>query len=114
MVGRGQAPVGLTDSDDIAAGQSEGLPVAALPMSGETLLIPNTVAVIRDGPNPGPAEHLFSYLHRREVIESLVAVHALEGASVNDVAVPTLKVDWDALLRDLQPATDQLNRIFLR
>ena len=33
MVGRGEAWIGLTDSDDIAAGQAEGLPIAALPMT---------------------------------------------------------------------------------
>ena len=30
LVGRGEAAIGLTDSDDILAGQREGLPVAAL------------------------------------------------------------------------------------
>ena len=37
LVGRGEAAIGLTDSDDILAGQREGLPVAMLP-AGQTFL----------------------------------------------------------------------------
>ena len=31
LVGRGEAWIGLTDSDDIAAGRRDGLPIAELP-----------------------------------------------------------------------------------
>jgi iron(III) transport system substrate-binding protein len=113
-VGRGDAWIGLTDSDDISAGQAEGLPVAALSMSGETLLIPNTVAVVREAPDPEPAQRLYEFLQRPEVVRQLVAAHALEGASAADVSVPTLKVNWEALLRDLETTTAKLNTIFLR
>jgi iron(III) transport system substrate-binding protein len=114
MVGRGEAWIGLTDSDDAAAGQAEGLPVAPLPMTEETLLIPNTVAVVRGAPHPQAAQRLFDYLQGREVVQQLVAVHALEGFSASEVSTPTLKVDWGALLRALQGTTAELNRIFLR
>jgi len=113
-VGRGDAWIGLTDSDDIAAGQAEGLPIAPLPMTEETLLIPNTVGVVRGAPHPGPAQRLYDFLQRPEIVRQLVAGRALEGASANEVAVPTLKVNWDALLRDLESTTAKLNRIFLR
>lgn len=114
MVGRGEAWIGLTDSDDVAAGQAEGLPIAPLPMNEETLLIPNTVAVVREAPHPLAAQQLFEYLQRREVVQQLVAAHALEGFSASAVSTPTLKVEWDALLRDLEATTAGLNRIFLR
>jgi len=113
LVGRGEAWIGLTDSDDIAAAQREGLPVTALPLTNESLFIPNTVAVIRDAPHPANAQMLFEYLQRREVAEKLVAANALESAT----AVPdgtTMKPDWDALLRDLETTTKQLNEMFLR
>jgi iron(III) transport system substrate-binding protein len=113
-VGRGDAWIGLTDSDDIAAGQAEGLPIAALPMTEQTLLIPNTVGVVRGAPHPGPAERLYEFLQRPEIVRQLVAAHALEGLSASEVAVPTLKVNWSALLRDLESTTAKLNRIFLR
>jgi len=130
FVGRSEAWIGLTDSDDIATGQREGLPIAALPLTrssatlspsngegdgerGEMLLIPNTVAVSRDAPHPGNAQKLFEYLRRREVAEKLVAANALENTTyATDTTV--MKPDWDALLRDLETTTKQLNEIFLR
>jgi iron(III) transport system substrate-binding protein len=114
MVGRGEAWIGLTDSDDVAAGQAEGLPVALLPMTEETLLIPNTIAVVRSAPHPETAQRLFEYLQRREVVQRLVAARALEGLSASEVTAPTLKVNWDALLDKLAGTTAELNRIFLR
>ncbi len=124
FVGRGEAWIGLTDSDDIAAGQREGLPIAALPLTPalspsegeretETLLIPNTVAVIRNAPHPANAQKLFEYLQRREVADKLVAANALESATAVADGT-TMKPDWDALLRDLETTTKQLNEIFLR
>jgi iron(III) transport system substrate-binding protein len=114
VVGRAEAWVGLTDSDDIADGQREGLPVAPLPVNQETLLIPNTVAVIRGAPDPKLGQRLFEYLQSPEVVEKLVRAKALEGASAAGVQTPTLQVDWDALLRDLDRTTAALNQIFLR
>lgn len=113
FVGRGEAWVGLTDSDDIAAGQRNGLPVAALPLDAESLLIPNTVAVIRRAPHPDAAQKLFEYLQRGEVAEALVRAGALESAALPQHA-ETLRPDWAGLLRDLEITTRQLNEIFLR
>src|SRR5205814_1766890 len=105
--GRGEAWIGLTDSDDIAAGQREGFPIAALDgrarhsvraesqpdgdgahgvtrpttdLMAETLLIPNTVAVIRNAPHPANAQKLFEYLQSRKVADKLVQANALESA----------------------------------
>jgi len=136
LVARGEAWFGLTDSDDVFAGQREGLPVSALPINEETLLIPNTVAVTRNAPHPENAQKLFEYLQRREVAEKLVQANALESADnpegrvtrvpestteaeVRDthgssLPMKTLKPDWNLLLRDLETTTRQLNEIFLR
>ena len=140
QVARGEAWIGLTDSDDIFAGQREEAPIAALdgrarhsvradsPPDGdgahgvtrpttdlmsETLLIPNTVAVIRNAPHPANAQKLFEYLQRHEVADKLVAAKALESATLPADGT-TLKPYWDSLLRDLETTTKQLNEIFLR
>lgn len=113
-VGHGAASLGLTDSDDIAAGQSEGWPVAAVPVNAETLLIPNTVAVTRDAPHPEVAQRLFRYLQQREVAQQLVAAAALEGASAGAMNTPTLVPRWNVLLANLEDTTAKLNTIFLR
>ena len=114
MVAQGEASIGLTDSDDIADGRREGLPVMALPVTPETLLIPNTVAITRGAPDPIPAQRLFEYLQRPEVIARLVSAKALEGNSPAELNATTLKVDWSLLLRDLDQTTTELNQIFLR
>ncbi len=114
LVGQGEALVGLTDSDDIADAQREGLPVAALPMTAETLLIPNTVALVQRAPHPQAAQRLFEYLQRPGVEERLVAANALEDLCPSEVSVPTLKVDWERLLRELKSTTTKLNEVFLR
>jgi ABC-type Fe3+ transport system substrate-binding protein len=71
------------------------------------------VAVIRNAPHPANAQKLFEHLQRREVGEKLVAANALEGATQR-TEVTSLKLDWDALLRDLETTTAKLNSIFLR
>lgn len=114
LVGKGEAWIGLTDSDDVAAEQRNGAPVAALPLSEDSLLIPNTVGVIRGARHPEPAQKLFDYLQRPEVMKKLVAVKALEGASVQRAAVATLKPDWAGLSDDLAAATATLKEVFLR
>ena len=58
-VSRGEAWWGFTDSDDIAGAQREGFPVAPLPITDETLFVPNTVGVIRNCPHPEAAERLY-------------------------------------------------------
>ena len=114
FVARGEAWLGLTDSDDIAAEQREGAPVMALPLTDELLLIPNTVAVVRDAPHPAAAQRLFEFLQTPDAVARLVTVRALEGAVPGAEAAHTLRPDWDALLRDLEPGTARLREIFLR
>jgi len=113
FVGRGEAWIGLTDSDDVLAGQREGYPIIMSPINEEQLLIPNTVSVIRNAPNPENAQKLFEYLQRREVVEKLVQANALESAAYS-TDTTTLKPDWTALLGGLETTTKQLNAIFLR
>ena len=114
LVGRGEAWVGLTDSDDVSAGQREGWPIAEAPLNADLLLIPNSVGLVRHGPHPVEAQVLAVYLSSAQIIQQLIQAHALEGPSISAVAVPTLPVDWPGLLRDLEPATATLKEIFLR
>jgi hypothetical protein len=47
-------------------------------------------------------------------LEKLVSASALEGAAPHQVSSQTLRPDWNAMLRDLEPATVKLKEIFLR
>ena len=113
-VARSDAWVGLTDSDDIADGQREGLPVAALPITEETLLIPNTVAVIRGCPDSAEAQRLFSFLQTPAVVDALIQAKAIEGARIEKVSPRTLRPEWPRILQEVGPTTAELNQIFLR
>ncbi len=111
LVGRGEAWIGLTDSDDIAAFQREGLPVAPVTFK-ETLFIPNTVAIVKGAPHMDAARKLFDYLQTRPVVERLVAENALQGVEVS--IEEGLKPDWNELLARLDQDTTALKGIFLR
>ncbi len=112
FVGRGEALIGLTDFDDIAAGQREGLPLVSLPLSEESVLIPNSVALVRGAPHSASAKKLAAFLASDAVAEKLIAALALEGKAPEPSPHP--RVSWDAALEDLEPATDFLRVTFLR
>ena len=115
LVARGEAWIGFADSDDIAAEQHDGAPVIPVPVADDTLFLANTVGVIRGARHPAEAEKLFEYLQQKSVSQKLVEKQALEGASLDaNRPEPGLKIDWEALLKDLDPATKEMDKIFLR
>jgi iron(III) transport system substrate-binding protein len=115
QVARGEAWIGWADSDDIADAQHEELPVLALPNTSETLYLPNTMGVIRNCPHPAEAQKFFEFLSDPAAMRTLVDAHALEGATLDSaVAATGLTVDWDKLLRDLEPVTEEIKKLFLR
>ena len=115
QVARGEAWIGWADSDDIADAQREGLPVLPLPVTSETLYLPNTVGVVKNCPHPQAAQIFFDFLRDPAVSRSLVQARALEGATLDPaVAATGLPVDWDKLLRDLEPVTRETEKLFLR
>ncbi|HOK77123.1 MAG TPA: substrate-binding domain-containing protein [Verrucomicrobiota bacterium] len=116
MVARGEAWIGLTDSDDILVEQRRGAPLSALPLTAESLLLPNTVGVVRGAPHPAAAQELFEFLQTRAALAPLVEAGALEGFDVPPevAASGTLRPDWSRVLQDLEDATARMREIFLR
>ena len=77
-VAGGRLAFGLTDTDDALAEIAKGMPVAIVyPDQGEgglgTLLIPNTLAIIKGGPHPDEARRLVDDLLSPEVEAKLAA-----------------------------------------
>ncbi len=73
-VALGQAALGAADSDDVIAQQQEGLKIemAYLDMGGGgTVLLPNTVTIIKGGPHPEFARRLAAFLCSEQVEEML-------------------------------------------
>jgi ABC-type Fe3+ transport system substrate-binding protein len=108
-VGSGRAAVGLTDSDDILAGQRETMPIAAWPLTVDSLVIPNALGMVRGGPNSEAAAQLAAFLQRHAA--DLVSAGALEGAETTNAGI---QPRWDALLDRLPDTNRKLEEIFLR
>jgi iron(III) transport system substrate-binding protein len=124
-VGSGAAAVGVTDTDDAIAEVEAGRPVAIVfpdadrPATARmgTLFIPNTLAIVRGGPNPDGARRLVDFLLSAEV-ESRLASSGSRQFPVNPgvkVELPRalaratkarpMRLSWDAaadLWRDAQ------------
>jgi iron(III) transport system substrate-binding protein len=115
MVAKGEADVGMTDADDVWAAKERGLNVELIyPSHGipddesvstqgiGTLLIPNTVARVKGGPNPDHAKALIDFLLSEEVERMLaesvshnVPLRPGLADSYPQCAVPDpLEVDW--------------------
>ena len=74
MVVSGELKIGLTDTDDAYAAVARGEPVKLIfpDQNGlGTLLIPNTVALIQDGPHPEAAKQFIDFLLSPETEERL-------------------------------------------
>lgn len=87
-VGVGQYAIGLTDTDDAVAEIDAGRPVALIFTDGDTLFIPNTIAMIKGCPNPEGAKKLIDYLLSPEV-ELKLAKSASKQIPLN----PQVKLD---------------------
>ncbi len=74
--GAGSVVAGLTDTDDVLAGQAAGEPVAYVYPDAEgmgTLVIPATVMLIAGAPHPTEGQRLVDYLTSPEVEHELVS-----------------------------------------
>lgn len=104
---------GLTDTDDARVAVRSGAPVAVVyPDQGEgrpgTLVIPNTVALVRGGPNPKDGERLLRWLVSKDVEGRLAASDIANIPLRDDVPAPEhvkrpgkdfrpMDVDWDKI-----------------
>lgn len=116
-VARGDARVGLTDSDDVRFAQREGLPVVAIPLSiRDGLEVPNTVARVRNAPHRDAAERLREFLTGPTARAQLIAAGALdpESTAVAGLADPSAAPDWEKILAELDPALSWLQAVFVR
>jgi iron(III) transport system substrate-binding protein len=77
LVGRGEAWVGLTDSDDVQAGLRNGLPIRAGIGDLDYLSIPNTIGIVQSAPHPVEAQLLYDYLRSTNSIAQLERAGAL-------------------------------------
>jgi iron(III) transport system substrate-binding protein len=79
FVGTGEAWLGLTDSDDLAAGQRNSFPITSIPLTPEFLRIPNTVGIVASAPHAAKAKAFQDFICSKDRLQELVSVNALQG-----------------------------------
>ena len=126
-VASGSIAFGLTDTDDAIVEIERGMPVAIVyPDQGEgelgTLFIPNTLALIKDSPNPEAAKKLVDYLLSSDVERRLAdgpsaQIPLRRGVPASPrVKTPSevraMEVDWSAAAEKWDTAAEFLKTEF--
>ncbi|MEM7627730.1 MAG: extracellular solute-binding protein [Planctomycetota bacterium] len=98
LVAAGEVAFGLTDTDDAHGAMVDGKPVAVVvPDAGYgPVLIPNSVGLIANAPNPDTGQKLIDYLLSAEVERKLAASRSAQiplGRDLIDLETP-----WDGLV----------------
>ena len=120
-VAQGQLAWGYVDSDDANLALLQGAPVEMVIPDQEdlgTLLIPNTVALLKGAPHPAEARRLVDYLLSNEVEERLARCDSLQiplhpkarpaaGTPRLDT-IRTMRVDVRKAAADFRPLLDDL------
>jgi iron(III) transport system substrate-binding protein len=133
LVRDGRMAWGLTDTDDFNVAREAGYPVAMIypdqrdaahPDARGTLLIPNTVCILKDAPHAENAKKLVDFILSREVEAALAASDAAQIPLRADVARPShvrsaaeltlMAVDWSAVGRDVQRRLATLKERYLK
>jgi iron(III) transport system substrate-binding protein len=127
VVVEGEYPLGFTDSDDVNVAVQAGKPVGLILPDDKglgTLLIPNTVAVIKNCPHRKEAQELVDYLLSRDVERQLAFSEAAQipvragverPPNVLDISSITfMKVDYEAVAEKIDEAGRFCQRLFVR
>lgn len=127
MVMDGELPLCLTDTDDANGAFLKGKPVAMIYPDQEgagTLVIPNTVMRIRNGPNPEPARKLIDWLASRELEARLAKIESAQmplrpgidpySPRFDLSRIKTMAVDWQQVGDALPDSTKFVQETFLR
>ncbi len=127
LVADGQIAFGLTDTDDACGARESGRNVTIIiPDQGEgdmgTLVIPNTVALIKDGPHPEDAKTFMDYLLDRKREAALVESGWIQipvrdipaSACITSRDLRTIPVTYEDTYDALQTAQEDLITLFIR
>ncbi|MEM8713347.1 MAG: extracellular solute-binding protein [Planctomycetota bacterium] len=138
QVGAGELAWAWTDTDDYRVAEEKGFPVkrvypdqeageGVLEVDGEplgTLLIPNTIMLLKDAPNAEAAKTFIDWVLRREIEQKLAESRSAQIPVRDDVPRPAhvgkigdfrvMKVDYAALGRTIGDRTTELSETFNR
>lgn len=126
-VADGTAWIGFTDTDDAYVAIKQKRPVGIIWPDKDgmgTLLIPNTVALIKGGPNPEAGKKLIDFLLSRQVEQMLAFSDAGQIPLRRDVPRPehvpsldqikAMQVDYEEVADQMEPMGRYLQQLFVR
>ena len=127
MVVEGQLPIGFTDTDDVNVAIQAGKPVKMIYPDHDglgTLLIPNTLALIKDSPHPEEGKKLIDYLLSREVESKLAFCESAQMPVRDGVKTPphvpsfssikAMEVDYYDIARNMEKSDRFCQNLFIR
>ena len=127
MVAEGKIPIGFTDTDDANVAVQGGKPVGVIYPDKEdfgTLLIPNTVALVKNCPNPENGKKLIDYLLSTETESKLAFSESAQMPLRSGVEKPntipdisdirTMNVDYDEISKNVEKAAKFCQKLFVR
>jgi len=132
LVAEGQLAWGWTDTDDFHVKHEQGYPVACVfpdqePRPGDeaplgTLLVPNTVAILRGAAHPEAARRFVDWVLSREVEERLAFARSAQIPVRADVPRPAhvrsdfraMQVSYAAIGMQIASRTQHLSDLFTR
>jgi len=126
-VAQGDFVAGLTDTDDANGGIEDGYPVKWLWPDQDglgTLIIPNTVCLVAQSPNPVGGKKLIDYLLSPEVEARLAKSRSLQMPLNPRVEAPpsvpriekikTMPLDFDEIARKMETAAEAARAEFMK
>ena len=126
-VADGTVTIGFTDTDDAYVAVKQGRPVDIIWPDKDgmgTLLIPNTVALIKGGPNPDAGKKLIDFLLSKEVEQLLAFSDSGQIPLRDDVPRPdyvphlseikAMPVDYEEVADQMEPMGRFLQELFVR
>lgn len=127
LVRSGEAAFGWTDTDDFEVARREGWPVAAVYPDKDkqgTLLIPNTVCILKSAPHPEAARRFVDWVLRGEIEAELAASRSAQipvrasvprPAHVLDASqFKVMQVDYNAVGARIQQRLREFQELFLK
>jgi len=128
LVANGDIMIGLTDTDDSIGALERGAPVEMIFLDQGidaigTLLIPNSVAMVKGGPNSLEAKMLIDYLLSEETVGELVEIGWLQ-LPLRDIpvdqpyfdtsSVKGMAVNYVEIYSYIEQAKREMTEIFVR
>lgn len=128
MVADGQLWMGLTDTDDALSARQNNKPVELVFLDQEagglgTLVMPNTVAMLKNGPNPKEAKVFIDYLLSIEAESRLyesgwfdLTVRPIDGLTprIDSNDLMPMAADYQAIFKQLETASKDMQEVFVK